>query len=156
MTPIVPQFLVEIVWSLLVLAYGVRVERYYVSWWSAMFNLASFLIILVTVPLPLEGYALLFAYWVLGCFVVKYNVRKLFPLLGSKTYGSLALALGLDSIGILAGLRDWAVANLNQWFGTPTGTIVLAWALLAAISHILGHFLAPKGRADLKGLSERF
>jgi hypothetical protein len=143
-TPIVPQFLVEIIWSLLVLAYGVRVERYYVSWWSATFNLASFFVILLTVQLPLEGYALLLAYSALGFLVVHYNARKLFPLLGSKTYGSLALALGLNSIGLLAGLRDWAVTNLNQWFGTETGTIALAWVILTVISHVLGFFLARR------------
>jgi hypothetical protein len=149
-TPVVPQFLVEIIWSLLVLAYGVRVERYYVSWWSAVFNLASFFIILVTVSLPLEGYALLFVYSLFGFVVVKLNARKLFPLLGSKTYGSLALALGLDSIGALVDLGDWAVTNINQWFGTPTGMIVLAWVLLAVASHILGLFLARRTKARFR------
>jgi len=141
---IVSSVYVEILWSFVALIYGIRVERYFVSYWSAIVNLAGFLLVLVTVDLVVQGYALLGVY-VLLCFaVVYYNQRGLFALLGSKTYGSLTLAIGLQSLDVLKELGRWGATILNPWFGTDTGTMILAWAIFAFVSHILCAVLTPR------------
>jgi uncharacterized membrane protein YGL010W len=138
----------EILWSLVSLVYGIRVEKYYVSYWSAVVNLASFFMILATVDLPLEAYAVLLAYSLFCFLVVKYDVTTLFLLLGSKTYGSLALAIGLDALTVL----DWSGMQLgnrvNRWFATEAGKIILGWIVLAIASHALGYFLAQQGNGE--------
>jgi hypothetical protein len=138
----------EILWSLVSLVYGIKVEKYYVSYYSAVVNLASFLLILLTVDLPLQAYALLLAYSLFCFLVVRQDVKELFPLLGSKTYGSLALAIGLNGLAFLDWFGNQLGTNVNPWFGTETGKIIFGWVILAAVSHILGYFLARQNDGD--------
>lgn len=133
---------VEILWALLTLVYGILVEKYYVSMWSAFPNLAGYFIILITIPLPLQAFVVLGFYTFIGLYVAYKHETRLFYMMGSKVYGALMLVLGLNQFSLLDGMGTWAQANINTWFGTDAGKIVFSWLVVACISQVLSRALA--------------
>jgi hypothetical protein len=133
---------VEITWALLTLVYGILVEKYYVSMWSAIPNLAGFFIMLATIDLPSQAFVLLGFYTFVGLYIVYRRETKLYAIVGSKAYGSLMLVLGLNQFSLLDGMAVWAQANVNSWFGTDTGKIVFSWFVVVCVSQILSWALA--------------
>lgn len=140
--PVISGVDVEILWALLTLVYGILVEKYYVSMWSAIPNLAGFFIVLVTLDLPTQVYVILGLYTLAGLWIVYKHVTKLYAVVGSKAYGALMLALGLSEFGLLAGMGAWAQANVYAWFGTDAGKIVFGWFVIVLVSQILSWGLA--------------
>jgi hypothetical protein len=129
---------VEVAWAILTLVYGILVEKYYVSQWSAIPNLAGYFIILATIDLPLQAaYVILGVYSSLGLYVAYKHATPLYFLISSKVYGALMLVLGLNQFGLLDGIGNWAQANVYIWFGTDAGKIVFSWFLVAVASQIL-------------------
>ncbi|MGA2239254.1 MAG: hypothetical protein ABSG74_08590 [Candidatus Bathyarchaeia archaeon] len=125
----------EIVWSLITIGYGIWKERHFVGFSTAVFNLAGFFMVLATVDLPDAFAIMLLFYALLGILVAHAKDYTLMNLLGSKPYGSLTLALGLYQAGFLTILQG--LGSVHEWFGTEAGTIVVAWLIVALVSHII-------------------
>ena len=135
MLPLLAPIQSEIIWSLITIGYGVWKERHFVSYSTAIFNLAGFFMVLATVDLPTSFAFLLLIYALLGALVAHAKDYTLMNLLGSKPYGSLTLALGLYQAGFLTVLRG--LRSVHEWFGTEVGTIIVAWLILAVVSHVI-------------------
>lgn len=126
----------EVIWSFIMIAYGIWKERHYVALSTAVINLAGFLMVLATFDLPEFLPPLLLTYIGLGALAAHTKTYALMELVGSKPYGSLTLALGLYGMGFLAPIR-FILASINDTLGTEAGTIITAWVIFAVASHLL-------------------
>jgi hypothetical protein len=136
----------ELLTSAVVLAYGILWEKYFVSWPSGVFNALSFIVLLVTVDLPAQVFALLAVYVGFTFLAIHYNWRDFFVLVGSKTYGSLTLTIALEKLGYLASLSQYLYTNAGPGYANETGTIVVGWILTAIAVHIVGAIYARATR----------
>ncbi|NPA76077.1 MAG: hypothetical protein GXO25_08375 [Euryarchaeota archaeon] len=118
--------LATILSALLVIYIGIVVEKYYVSWSSVYTNTLSFIILLGTIAMSGTVFLLLLAYTLLGYVAVKMHWKRLFPLFGCKTYGSLVLVLVLGSEGFIFGL--YSVLS-----------VLISWLVVALVVHIIGY-----------------
>ena len=97
----------EILTALIVIGFGVWIEKHYVSYPTVVANVLGLVITLVTIDLKLYMWAFLVLYVVLGIVSIAKKMKGLYVLLGSKTCGSLMLVMGAFSI---EGTYTW----LNQ------------------------------------------
>ncbi len=112
--------------ALLVIYVGIVVEKYYVAWDSVYTNTLSFIILLGSIDLNEYIFLLLLTYTLLGYIAVKMRWKKIFPLFGCKTYGSLILVLTLGSEGYIFGLYS-------------VESVLVSWIVVAVIVHIIGY-----------------
>jgi len=119
----------EIIWSLIVIGYGVWKKRHYVGIASALVNFAGFLMLVASVNLPSNLGFLILLYVILGWAAIHSHDYRLMELLGSKPYGSLMLAIGLAQVG---------------YIGNDFNSIVASWMVIAVISHIIMVDFAPE------------
>ncbi len=124
-TIISPQ-LATILSALLVIYIGIVVEKYYVSWSSVYTNTLSFIVMLGTIEMSDSVFLFLLVYTILGYISVKMKWKRIFPLFGCKTYGSLVLVLTLGSEGLLLGLYN-------------VYSVIIAWILVALLVHFIGY-----------------
>lgn len=115
--------------SLLVIYVGITVEKYYVSWSSVYANTLNLLLLVSCINLPLEVLLLMAMYTIIGYVAVKLRWKKIFPLFGCKTYGSLMLVLILGSQGYFFGIYS------------PL-SVGIAWFLVALVVHSVGYLHA--------------
>ncbi len=120
-----PEF-ATILSAILVIYVGIVVEKYYVAWDSVYTNTLSFIILLGSIDLNEYVFLLLLTYTLLGYIAVKMRWRRIFPLFGCKTYGSLILVLTLGSQGYIFGIYS-------------VESVVLSWVIVAIIVHIIGY-----------------
>ncbi len=118
--------LATILSAVLVIYIGIVVEKYYVSWSSVYTNTLSFVILLGSIAMSGLVFLLLLGYTLLGYLAVKMKWRRIFPLFGCKTYGSLILVLVLGSQGYLFGLYS-------------VYSVVAAWIVVALLVHLIGY-----------------
>ncbi len=119
--------------AVLLIYIGIVVEKYYVSWSSVYANTLSFLILLGSIDINQYVFLFLLAYTILGYVSVKLRWKRIFPLFGCKTYGSLVLVLTLGSEGYL--------------FGIYTITSVLiSWIIVAILVHLIGYVYVKHSR----------
>ncbi len=119
--------------AVLLIYIGIVVEKYYVSWSSVYANTLSFLILLGSIDINQYVFLFLLAYTILGYVSVKLRWKRIFPLFGCKTYGSLVLVLTLGSEGYL--------------FGIYTITSVLiSWIIVAILVHLIGYAYVKHSR----------
>ena len=126
-----PEF-ATILSALLLIYIGIVVEKYYVSWSSVYANTLSFLILLGSIDISFSVFLLLLGYTLFGYLSVKMRWKRIFPLFGCKTYGSLVLVLTLGSMGFF-----------------PTYTVLsvlISWILVALFVHALGKLYIRYGR----------
>jgi len=119
----------QVLTALVDIGYGIGIEKHYVSWTSVALNMANFAISLAAVTLPPAAFALLFGYGILGALTAYKHWGELYILFGSKTFGSLMLALVVKEFGYLR----W----LSPWFG-DVGQILIFWLGVALIVHAVG------------------
>ncbi len=112
--------------ALLVIYVGIVVEKYYVAWDSVYTNTLSFIIILGSIDLNEYVFLLLLVYTLLGYIAVKMRWKRIFPLFGCKTYGSLMLVLTLGSEGYIFGLYS-------------VESVLISWIIVAIIVHFVGY-----------------
>ncbi len=124
-TIISPQ-LATILSALLVIYIGIVVEKYYVSWSSVYTNTISFVVMLGSIEMSDSVFLFLLVYTILGYISVKMKWKRIFPLFGCKTYGSLILVLTLGSKGLLFGLYS-------------IYSVIIAWVLVALLVHFIGY-----------------
>jgi len=119
--------------AILLIYIGIVVEKYYVSWSSVYANTLSFLILLSSIDINQYVFLFLLGYTLFGYLAVKFRWKRIFPLFGCKTYGSLVLVLVLGSQGYI--------------FGIYTVTSVLiSWILVALFVHLLGNLYVKYSR----------
>ncbi len=126
MDTIISPELATILSAILVIYIGIVVEKYYVSWSSVYTNTLSFIVMLGSIAMSDMVFLLLLAYTIMGYIAVKLRWKRIFPLFGCKTYGSLILVLTLGSQGLLFGLYDVV-------------TVVISWIIVALIVHLIGY-----------------
>lgn len=112
--------------ALLLIYIGIVVEKYYVSWSSVYANTLSFLIMLGSIDMSFYVFLFLLGYTLFGYLSVKLKWKRIFPLFGCKTYGSLVLVLTLGSEGYLFGIYS-------------VTSVLISWIFVAIIVHILGY-----------------
>ncbi len=113
--------------ALLVIYIGIVVEKYYVSWSSVYANTLSFIVLLGSIDISKIVFLFLLAYTILGYVAVKLRWKKIFPLFGCKTYGSLVLVLTLGSEGYFFGIYTLE-------------SVIISWIIVALIVHAIGRW----------------
>ncbi len=136
-----PQF-AAILSALLIIYIGIVVEKYYVSWSSVYTNTLSFVIMLGTISMSDYVFLFLVAYTLMGYISVKFHWRRIFPLFGCKTYGSLMLVLTLGSEGLIFGLYNVV-------------TVIISWVVVAVAVHLLGYEYIKYSRRRKKWSKKR-
>ena len=111
--------------AILVIYIGITVEKYYVSWSSVYTNTLSLLVTLAALDLEISVLILLLIYTLLGYIAVKMSWKKIFPIFGCKSFGSLMLVLTLSSNQILFGVFTW--------YG-----VLISWSIVAVCVHYIG------------------
>ncbi len=111
--------------AILVIYIGITVEKYYVSWSSVYTNTLSLFVTLAALDLEMSVLILLLIYTILGYIAVKMRWKKIFPIFGCKSFGSLMLVLTLGSNGILFGVYTW--------YG-----VLISWVIVAVCVHYIG------------------
>jgi len=119
--------------ALLLIYIGIVVEKYYVSWSSVYANTLSFLIMLGSIDMSFYVFLFLLGYTLFGYISVKLKWKKIFPLFGCKTYGSLVLVLTLGSKGYIFGIYS-------------VTSVLISWIVVAVIVHILGYLYVKHSR----------
>ncbi len=119
--------------ALLLIYIGIVVEKYYVSWSSVYANTLSFLIMLGSIDMSFYVFLFLLGYTLLGYISVKLKWKRIFPLFGCKTYGSLVLVLTLGSEGYIFGIYSIT-------------SVLISWILVAIMVHILGYLYVKHSR----------
>ncbi len=140
-TIISPQ-LATILSALLVIYIGIVVEKYYVSWSSVYTNTLSFIVMLGTIKMSDSVFLFLLVYTILGYVSVKMKWKRIFPLFGCKTYGSLILVLTLGSEGLLLGLYN-------------VYSVIIAWILVALLVHFIGYEYVKYSRRKKRWSAKR-
>ena len=113
--------------ALLVIYIGIVVEKYYVSWSSVYANTLSFIVLLGSIDISEIVFLFLLAYTILGYVAVKLRWKKIFPLFGCKTYGSLVLVLTLGSEGYFFGIYTLE-------------SVIISWIIVTLIVHAIGRW----------------
>ncbi|ADD08997.1 hypothetical protein [Candidatus Aciduliprofundum boonei] len=119
--------------ALLLIYIGIVVEKYYVSWSSVYANTLSFLIMLGSINMSFYVFLFLLGYTLLGYISVKLKWKRIFPLFGCKTYGSLVLVLTLGSEGYIFGIYSIT-------------SVLISWVSVAIMVHILGYLYVKHSR----------
>ncbi len=126
-----PEF-ATILSGLLLIYIGIVVEKYYVSWSSVYANTLSFLILLGSIDMNQYVFLFLLGYTALGYVAVKRRWKRIFPLFGCKTYGSLVLVLTLGSMGLFP---IYTVLS-----------VLLSWVAVAVLVHLIGRLYIRYGK----------
>ncbi len=131
-----PEF-ATILSAVLVIYIGIVVEKYYVSWSSVYTNTLSFIILLGSIDISGLVFLLLAGYTILGYVAVKLKWKKIFPLFGCKTYGSLVLVLTLGSEGYIFGIYS-------------VESVLISWFVVAVLVHLIGYWYVKYSRGKKK------
>ncbi len=124
--------------ALLVIYIGIVVEKYYVSWSSVYANTLSFIVLLGSIDISEMVFLFLLAYTILGYVAVKLRWKRIFPLFGCKTYGSLVLVLTLGSQGYFFGIYT-------------VQSVLISWVIVALIVHAVGKWYVKYSRRRRRG-----
>jgi len=112
---------------------------------------ASLIVALTTLDLDPYTILLLWVYVALGVLSAWKRIAGLYFLFGSKTHGSLMLALGCLEI---SEARTWllnAAVSLRLPVKTTMEILLFEWAVFAIIVHIIGEIYNVKTRRDRFG-----
>ncbi len=127
-----PEF-ATILSAVLVIYIGIVVEKYYVSWSSVYTNTLSFIILLGSIDISGLVFLLLAGYTIFGYVAVKLKWKRIFPLFGCKTYGSLVLVLTLGSEGYIFGIYS-------------VESVIISWFVVAVLVHLIGYWYVKYSR----------
>jgi len=117
---------------IVILVFGIVVEKHYVSRSTVFYNILSFILLLASIRISSLLLIALIAYLVLGIVVMKLHIRILFPAFGARAYGSLALVLLLQGRMFIPGLE-------GRGYYETFGLLLLLWIFTTAIVHLIGH-----------------
>jgi len=136
--PILNSFQAAVGGVIVILTFGIVVEKHYVSRSTVFYNLLSFILLLASIEISYLLLSGLIIYLVLGAVVMKLKLKPLFPAFGARAYGSLALVLLLEGRKFIPGIER---RGIYETFGL----LVMLWILVTVIVHILGHLYKKHG-----------
>lgn len=122
---------------LVVLVFGIVVEKHYVSRSTVFYNLLSFILLLASIEISYLLLSGLIIYLVLGIIIMKAELKPLFPAFGARAYGSLALVLLLQGRKFIPGIDGRGI------YGTFS-LLVLLWIGITFLVHMLGWWYQKK------------
>ncbi|MFW5945311.1 MAG: hypothetical protein ACOCTN_00355 [Candidatus Natronoplasma sp.] len=117
---------------IVVLFFGIVVEKHYVSRSTVFYNLLSFILLLASIEISYLLLSGLVIYLILGAAVMKLEIKPLFPAFGARAYGSLALVLLLEGRKFIPGIEGRGVSKIF-------GLLIMLWIVVTFIVHILGY-----------------
>jgi len=129
--PLLTSFQAAVGGVLVILIYGIVVEKHYVSKSTVFYNILSLLLLLASIELPLVILVGMILYLIAGYIVMKLHVKFLFPMFGARTYGSLALVLILQGEGFIPYLGG---RDLMETFVI----LVIFWVATALFVFLIG------------------
>ncbi len=118
---------------LVVLIFGVVVEKHYVSKSTVFYNLLSFILLLASIEISNLLLSGLIIYLVLGAAVMKLELKPLYPAFGARAYGSLALVLLLEGRKFIPGIEGRGTYE-------SFGLLLLLWIFVTLIVHLIGRW----------------
>ncbi|MBS3782146.1 MAG: hypothetical protein KGY66_07720 [Candidatus Thermoplasmatota archaeon] len=136
--PLLSSFQAAVGGVLVILVFGIVVEKHYVSRSTVFYNLLSFILLLASIEISYLLLSGLVIYLVLGAVVMKLELKPLFPAFGARTYGSLALVLLLEGRKFIPGIEGRGVYE-------TFGLLILLWILVTGLVHLLGHLYKKHG-----------
>jgi hypothetical protein len=148
--PILSGALESLVISIVTIAYGLRWERYYTAWISVVMNVIFTAIVWGSTDLPMAVIYVLAVYIALGVASAWKNIRTLFPLFGTKTFGALSLTITLSQWWTLS--RTNPIINyLGLGLDVMAQEYLVSWFVIAAILHVIG-FVFFRNHRELEGI----
>ena len=130
--PILNSFQAAVGGVLVILTFGIVVEKHYVSRSTVFYNLLSFILLLASIEISYLLLSGLIIYLFLGAVVMKLKIKPLFPAFGARAYGSLALVLLLEGRKFLPGIEG---RGIYETFGL----LLVLWIVVTAFVHLLGY-----------------
>ncbi|MFP4000529.1 MAG: hypothetical protein ACLFU5_01335 [Thermoplasmata archaeon] len=118
---------------LVVLIFGIAVEKHYVSRSTVFYNLLSFILLLASIEISGLLLAGLILYLILGAVIMKLDMKPLFPAFGARAYGSLSLVLLLEGRTFIPGIEG---RGMYETFGL----LLLLWMIITALIHLVGRW----------------
>jgi len=136
--PLLNSFQAAVGGILVILTFGIVVEKHYVSRSTVFYNLLSFLLLLASIEISYLLLSGLIIYLVMGAVVMKLKVKFLYPAFGARAYGSLALVLLLEGRKFIPGVEG---RGIYETFGL----LLLLWIVVTTLVHLLGHLYKKHG-----------
>jgi len=136
--PILNSFQAAVGGVLVILTFGIVVEKHYVSRSTVFYNLLSFILLLASIEISYLLLSGLIIYLALGAVVMKLEIKPLFPAFGARAYGSLALVLLLEGRKFIPGIEG---SGVYETFGL----LILLWIVVTGLVHLLGHLYQKHG-----------
>lgn len=121
-----------------ILVYGIVIEKHYVSRATVFYNLLSFLLLLASTDIPWAVFIGLIIYLALGVVVMNFHWKRLFPVFGARTYGSLALIILLQGKKMIPGLAGRGLIETYT-------LLIMMWILTAIFVNFLGYLYKKYG-----------
>jgi hypothetical protein len=128
----------EILASLVTIGIGTVMEKWYVSWWSVGINIVTFIVALMTPDLDAYSLVILIAYIALGIASAVRRWERAYFLFGSKTYGSLMLALGSLTIPSWSNQLVTLAASFQLVLNDRVSLLAFTWGLYFTVVHVIG------------------
>jgi len=128
----------EIAAALVTIGIGIVMEKWYVSWWSVGINAITFVVALMTLDLDMYSWLLLIGYIALGIASAVRRWERAYFLFGSKTYGSLMLALGSLTIPSWNNQLVKLGASFQLVLNNSLSLLAFTWILYFIVVHIIG------------------
>ncbi len=128
----------EILAALVTIGIGIVMEKWYVSWWSVGINMMTFIVALMMPELDAYSWVLLIGYIALGIASVVRRWEKAYFLFGSKTYGSLMLALGSLTIPSWSDQLVRLGASFQLVLNDRLSLLAFAWIFYFIVVHVVG------------------
>ena len=136
---LLPALWASLVSAIVLILYGIFVEKHFVAFFSAVMNVIFGAVTLVSTRVPLNLYFIVLPYIVLGCIILAMNLKIMYFLFGTKTFGSFCLALWfyqiIPSSYVSNFLTTMAVPTEQGW--NATILILIFWFLSAGVLNAL-------------------
>ncbi len=136
--PLLNSFQAALGGVIVILVFGIVVEKHYVSRSTVFYNLLSFILLLASIEISYLLLSGLILYLVLGALVMKLHLKRLFPAFGARAYGSLALVLLLEGRKFIPGLEGRGIYETFV-------LLVLLWIVVTSGVYFIGYLYKKHG-----------
>ncbi len=136
--PLLNSFQAALGGVIVILVFGIVVEKHYVSRSTVFYNLLSFILLLASIEISYLLLSGLILYLILGIVVMKLHLKILFPAFGARAYGSLAIVLLLEGKKFIPGLEG---RGLYETFIL----LIILWVSVTALVYFAGHIYKKHG-----------
>jgi predicted secreted protein len=138
----------EILGSLVLIGFGIYMEKHYISWWNVLGNVLCLILGLATLNLEVFEIVILTVYSAIGIACTIKRLKKLYFLFGYKTYNSLMLVLGIFAISGAYNWLDDIFAQMTTKKIPEIGLFLIVWFIVALIVNIIGLIYGRKKKDE--------